>query len=223
MIFSEKLQVLRKSNGYTQEEIADKLNVSRQAITKWESGQAYPDILNLIQLSELFHVTVDYLVKDQECTVSVSNDETNDITELVAFRLEANINTYAGFSNEHESTRFDSHDFRYEKGNYVYHDTYVGSEQFAGEEAIWKNGKAAYAMNYVGRILDERFNGNFLKESLRAATLESPYRGPLFYQSGKYTYTSKVTGDIRWFQGFEEIYYENTKVYECFFHGGLMK
>ena len=223
MIFSEKLQVLRKSGGYTQEEIGEKLNVSRQAIAKWEAGQAYPDILNLIQLSELFHVTVDYLVKDQECNVIVNTDENNDITELVAFRLEANRNTYAGFSNEYESTRLDSHDFRYEKGDYVYHDTYVGSGQFAGEEAIWKDGKALYAMNYVGRVLDERFSGNFLKESLRAATAEYPYRGPLFYQSGKYTYTSKVTGDIRWFQGYEEIYYENTKVYECFFHGGLIK
>lgn len=159
MIFSEKLQILRKSKGFTQEELSEKLNVSRQAVAKWESGQA----------------------------------------------------------------RLDSHDFRYEKGDFTYHDTYVGGEQFAGEEAIWEKGKAIYAMNYAGRVLDEKFSGNFLKEALRAAKEDMPYRGPAYYQSGEYLYQSKVTGGINWFQGYEEIYCNNKKVYECYFHGGLMK
>ncbi len=51
MIFSEKLQLIRKNKGLTQEELAEKLSVSRQAITKWESGQVYPEITNLIQIS----------------------------------------------------------------------------------------------------------------------------------------------------------------------------
>lgn len=223
MIFSEKLQVLRKSRGYTQEELSEKLNVSRQAVAKWEAGQTYPDIMNLIQISELMNVTVDYLVKDQECSVSVTDREYSAIDQLIQFRIEANRNTYAGLINKVSSTRFDSHDYRYEKDNYVYHDTYVGSEQFAGEEAVWEAGKAVYAMNYVGRVLDEKFSGNFLKEALRAATPEMPYRGPAFYQSGEYLYQAKVSGDIAWFQGFEEIFWENTKVYECYFHGGLIK
>lgn len=65
MIFSEKLQLLRKSKGLTQENLAEKMDVSRQAVARWEAGQAYPDIGNLIAISRLFHVTVDYLVKDQ--------------------------------------------------------------------------------------------------------------------------------------------------------------
>lgn len=69
MIFSEKLQLLRKNKGYTQEELAQRLNVSRQAVAKWEAGHVYPDIMNLIQISNLMNVTVDYLVKDQECSV----------------------------------------------------------------------------------------------------------------------------------------------------------
>lgn len=223
MIFSEKLQILRKSKGFTQEELSEKLNVSRQAVAKWESGQAYPDILNLIQISELMNVTVDYLVKDQECSVSIPNVEISDVDKLIWFRLEANANTYAAFMNEVSSTRLDSHDFRYEKGDFTYHDTYVGGEQFAGEEAIWEKGKAVYAMNYVGRVLDEKFSGNFLKEALRAAKEDMPYRGPAYYQSGEYLYQSKVNGDINWFQGYEEIYCNNLKVYECYFHGGLMK
>lgn len=154
MNFSQKLQLIRKNKGFTQEELAGKLDVSRQAVAKWESGQVYPDISNLIQISRLFNVTVDYLVKDQECIVSCLNDKETDIDRLVEFRLEANVNTYAAYMNETDSTRLDSHDFRYSNGSYTYHDTYVGGEQFAGEEAIWYEGKSQYAMNYAGRVLE---------------------------------------------------------------------
>ena len=186
MIFSEKLQILRKNKGYTQEALAEKLGVSRQAVAKWESGQIYPDISNLIGISELMNVTVDYLVKDQDCAMSVKTRPSTDLDELVAFRLEANVNTYAGFKNEVDATRPASHDFRYEKGKYIYHDTYVGGEEFAGEEAVWKDGQAIWAMNYMGRLLADTFSGNFLKEALRAADERMPYRGPELYQSGEH-------------------------------------
>ena len=223
MIFSEKLQILRKNKGYTQEALAEKLGVSRQAVAKWESGQIYPDISNLIQISNLMSVSVDYLVKDQECAVSIGPQSDTDLDELIAFRLEANVNTYAAFMNEVDATRPASHDFRYEKGKYMYHDTYIGGEEFAGEEAIWKDGQAIYAMNYMGRVLADGFSGDFLKEALRAADKKMPYRGPSVYQSGEYTYICKVTGDFAWFQGYEEIYQGDLKVYECVFHGGLLK
>ena len=154
MNFSQKLQLIRKNKGFTQEELAGKLDVSRQAVAKWESGQVYPDISNLIQISRLFNVTVDYLVKDQECIVSCLDDKETDIDRLVEFRLQANVNTYAAYMNETDSTRLDSHDFRYSNGSYTYHDTYVGGEQFAGEETIWYEGKSQYAMNYAGRVLE---------------------------------------------------------------------
>jgi transcriptional regulator with XRE-family HTH domain len=73
VIFSEKLLVLRKSKGLTQEELAEKFHVSRQAIAKWESGQSYPDISNIIAISEFFRVTIDHLVKDNNnCTTAWS-------------------------------------------------------------------------------------------------------------------------------------------------------
>jgi transcriptional regulator with XRE-family HTH domain len=223
MNFSEKLQILRKNKGYTQETLADKLGVSRQAVAKWESGQIYPDISNLIQISDLMSVSVDYLVKDRDCAVNIIVQSNTDIDELISFRLEANVKTYAAFMNEVESSRPASHDFRYENGKYVYHDTYVGGEEFAGEEAIWKEGQAVYAMNYMGRVLSDGFSGNFLKEALRAADKNMPYRGPELYQSGEYTYRCKVTGDFAWFQGYEEIYQGDIKVYECVFHGGSLR
>lgn len=223
MVFSEKLQLLRKNKGLTQEQLAQTLSVSRQAVAKWESGQVYPDISNLIQISNLFHVSVDYLVKDQECMVSCVREQEQDLQQLIAFRLEANVNTYAAYMNETESTRLDSHDFTYRRGAYTYHDTYVGAEQFAGEEAIWYAGKAQYAMNYAGRVLGQQFSGDFLKEALRNADQAMPYRGPEYYQSGEYLYKCNVIGDFTWFQGYEEIFWNSKKVYECYFHGGLLK
>lgn len=223
MNFSQKLQLLRKNKGCTQDELAGKLDVSRQAVAKWESGQVYPDISNLIQISKLFNVTVDYLVKDQECIVSCSDDKMSDINRLIEFRLEANINTYAACMNETDSTRLNSHDFTYSNGPYTYHDTYVGGEQFAGEEVIWYEGGSQYAMNYIGRVLSQNFSGDFLKEALRKADKKMPFRGPEYYQSGQYIYKCNVVGDFSWFQGYEEIYCDNEKVYECYFHGGIMK
>ena len=64
MLFNEKLKRLRKENSFTQEELAENLNVSRQAITKWESGKGIPDIENLKQISILFNTTIDELVKE---------------------------------------------------------------------------------------------------------------------------------------------------------------
>lgn len=119
MIFSEKLQLIRKNKGVTQEQLAEKLDVSRQAVAKWESGQVYPDINNLIQISNLFHVTVDYLVRDQECTVACIQEENADLERLIEFQLEANRNTYAGCSNETDSTRQDSHDYSYSDENTI--------------------------------------------------------------------------------------------------------
>ena len=104
MIFSEKLQLLRKNKGLTQEELAEKLSVSRQAVAKWEAGQVYPDIFNLIQISNLMNVSVDYLVKDQDCAVRVCTETQTDMETLIAFRLEANANTYAAFMNEVDAT-----------------------------------------------------------------------------------------------------------------------
>lgn len=223
MIFSEKLVILRKNKGITQEALAEKINVSRQAVAKWESGQAYPDISNLIQISDLMNVTVDYLVRDGECMASLSSGGTTDLDELIKFRLEANVNTYAAFMNEVASTRLDSHDFRYQNGDWTYHDTYIGGDQFAGEEAVWKKGAAVYGMNYMGRVLGKEFSGNFLKDALRHADTKMPYRGPERYQDGEYLYKCSVNGDFSWFQGYEEIFWNDQKVYECYFHGGVTR
>ncbi len=65
MILAEKIMYLRKKNGWSQEELAEKIRVSRQAVSKWESVQSVPDLENILALSRLFGVTTDYLLKDE--------------------------------------------------------------------------------------------------------------------------------------------------------------
>ncbi len=65
MILADKIMEERKKNGWSQEELADKLSVSRQAVSKWESAQSVPDLQRVIQLAEIFNVSTDYLLKDE--------------------------------------------------------------------------------------------------------------------------------------------------------------
>ncbi len=63
MEMAERILQLRKSNGLSQEDLADKIGVSRQAVSKWESGQSMPDLDKIILMSDLFEVTTDYILK----------------------------------------------------------------------------------------------------------------------------------------------------------------
>lgn len=77
MILAEKITLLRKRNGWSQEELAEKLGVSRQSVSKWESAQSTPDLNRVLALSEIFDVSTDVLLKDEaevEMLPSVSGD-----------------------------------------------------------------------------------------------------------------------------------------------------
>lgn len=65
MIFADKLIELRKKSGWSQEELAEQMNVTRQSVSKWEGAQSVPDLEKIIQLSKLFGVSTDYLLKDE--------------------------------------------------------------------------------------------------------------------------------------------------------------
>ena len=78
MILADKIIRLRKKNGLTQEELADKMNVSRQAVSKWEGAQTIPDLEKILQLSTLFGVTTDYLLKDEIEDEELTNDTSAD-------------------------------------------------------------------------------------------------------------------------------------------------
>lgn len=82
MRLSDKILKLRKQNGMSQEELAAKLNVSRQTISRWEIGSAQPDASNLLQLSKLFRVTADYLINE-----GYAND--NDVPAVKNIEVQA--------------------------------------------------------------------------------------------------------------------------------------
>jgi len=80
MILADKIIRLRKKNGWSQEELADKMNVSRQAVSKWEGAQTIPDLEKILQLSTLFGVTTDYLLKEEIEDEELTNDTSSDTT-----------------------------------------------------------------------------------------------------------------------------------------------
>ncbi len=74
MKLSEKIIYLRKQQGWSQEELASRMEVSRQSVSKWESAGSYPEIDKIIQMSSLFNVSTDYLLKDNSMEKSVETE-----------------------------------------------------------------------------------------------------------------------------------------------------
>ncbi len=84
-ILGEKIAQLRKNNNLSQEELAEKLFVSRQAISKWERGESFPELYNLIALSKLFNVSVDYLTNEEAIYEgkNITKGNTNVLSNLL--------------------------------------------------------------------------------------------------------------------------------------------
>lgn len=223
MDFKKKLQILRTQMKISQEELAAQLNVSRQSVTKWENGQAFPDIPHLIQLSDIFKISIDRLVKDSDaCGMSIFLPPKVPKQEIRMFLVRAKNSTYITGDHMVSSSKPGSKNYRYSENEYTYMDIYMGNKCFAGEEAVWMNDTPVYAMNYCGQILNENFDAAFLKEALSLVTCELPFRGPEYYQKGDYAYHCDVNGGFDCFYGNETIYCRNKKVYTCMFHGGKL-
>ena len=92
MKLAEKLFELRKEKGWSQEKLAEQINVSRQSISKWESGQVLPEIEKIIELSKIFQVTTDYLLLDENfekasTAVILEEDKDKYYKEVKSFGL----------------------------------------------------------------------------------------------------------------------------------------
>ena len=88
MELKDRLQLLRKQNGYSQEQLADKLGIARQTVSKWENGQTVPELNGLVLLSELYGVTIDRIVKqDDECNVALQSAVSSNIDRIIEFLL----------------------------------------------------------------------------------------------------------------------------------------
>lgn len=76
-----KIIMLRKKYGWSQEELAERLDISRQSVSKWESGASIPDLERIVSMSQLFGVTTDYLLKDEMEETEFTDGMTPEITE----------------------------------------------------------------------------------------------------------------------------------------------
>lgn len=87
MILADKIIDLRKKSGLSQEELAEKMGVSRQSVSKWESAQSIPDLNKILALSEIFGVSTDYLLKDENDSENkeiISTDDSGDALRKVS-------------------------------------------------------------------------------------------------------------------------------------------
>ena len=90
MILADKIIDLRKKNGWSQGELASQLNVSRQAVSKWEGAQSVPDLERVLQMSRLFGVSTDYLLKDEQGAAEYTGEDAPAAARTISME-EANL------------------------------------------------------------------------------------------------------------------------------------
>jgi hypothetical protein len=150
------------------------------------------------------------------------------LQDLNQFIVRAKAATYVGSGQKLLPYRLGSHDLQFFEGDWAYHDSYLGENDFTGEEAVYFQGKVVWAMNYFGRILDNQQitsakAGEIIKESLTQMYAEGHFLGGYEHQTGEYAYTDTNTGDLTFFTGREWISRSGVTVYELVYHGGLVR
>lgn len=146
-----------------------------------------------------------------------------DSLDFIPFLIRAKRSTYSSGLKYPQTSRPGSRDMQYEEKPFLYIDTYLGGFNFIGEEAVWKDGKYIWGMNYYGRMLVDQIPedfAHFLQASLSLVPETAPYRGPEKHSSGGYSYTCSWTGTPDVFSGIEEITLQGIPVYRLMFHGG---
>ena len=83
MKFNEKLVKLRKKAGFSQEELGNKLNVARQTVSKWELGETTPEMDKLVKMSEIFNITLDELIKEENVNEKINNTNSQKLAGIV--------------------------------------------------------------------------------------------------------------------------------------------
>ena len=98
MILADKILALRKSSGWSQEELADKLDVSRQSVSKWESAQSIPDINKILEMAKVFSVTTDYLLKDDMETAAYAENDDGKFPRVSVQEANAFMRDYTNYA-----------------------------------------------------------------------------------------------------------------------------
>lgn len=110
MNMADRIQYLRKTNGISQEELADKVGVSRQAVSKWESEQSLPDLEKIITMSDYFGVTTDYILKGIE-PVTDKEQKSSELTSKILYIASTTfvaIGLFSAFAGWHETQIMDT-------------------------------------------------------------------------------------------------------------------
>jgi len=194
MTFSEKLKEARKNSGLSQEQLAEKLCVSRQAVTKWETGKGLPDVENIKAISSLLNVSIDYLLSDEECDVS-------EIREKIDLK---NYKAGNGARNPREACCSD----KYPNAEHIYHlsrrkkmskaewiaDFFIGAGSLDVFDSLANYGQCYYLVESEGKQFFVCVDDEFITSS----ALSLKYEGKSF-QRGKYIY--KKLYDIKAYHG----------------------
>jgi hypothetical protein len=149
------------------------------------------------------------------------------MTDLINFLIKAKVNTYASQGEGGENISEDGcKELKFNQDNFRYRDRYFGSNPFIGEEVVWKNNKIIWGMNYYGATISDKINTKtvytFLKEALKKASADMPFRGPEKFQQNGFRYINKVSGNMSFFYGEEKIYLKEKLIYKLKYHGGQM-
>jgi hypothetical protein len=150
------------------------------------------------------------------------------LQDLNQFILRAKASTYVGSGQKLLPYRLGSHDLQFFDGDWSYHDSYLGENDFIGEEAVYYQQRVVWAMNYFGRILDsQRITsskaGEVIKESLTRMYAQGRFLGGFEHTMGEFSYTDNSNGDLDFFTGKEWITRDGVTVYELVYHGGLVR
>ena len=109
MNISQKILLQRKKKGISQEDLANALNVSRQAVSKWESSQSVPDMDKIIALSNYFNVTTDYLLKDEIETIDGADNYSSKNVDMQMLNKELSENDFQNIRYEAEKKKHTSY------------------------------------------------------------------------------------------------------------------
>jgi len=153
--------------------------------------------------------------------------EKNNFMELEEFLVKAKNNSYANNKKEANVLIDGCKEFIFKDFEWFYCDRYFGFNPFIGEEIVYKNDVPFWGMNYHGSILSKNIDAKelyeFLKKSMRQIKIEKPFRGPNYFKEGEWEYRNNNNGSIDKFDGLEEIYFQEDKVYELKYAGGFIK
>jgi len=150
-----------------------------------------------------------------------------DMSMLHDFIVRAKQATYVGNGEKLLSYRLGSVDLQYREGDWVYHDSYFGSQDFLGQEVVYERGKPIWGMNYFGRILlpekiTVRETVDMIRRSLSAMYAEGRFLGGFEHEYQQWKYVDHSVGEITAFTGKEWIEKQGERVYELQYHGGMI-